>query len=346
MIKLKNIKNKKIALVGGGGFIGHNLALFLEKQGAQVTIIDSFQVNNFVSLIANSDNLENPQLLLSILEERLRLILNSKINIKAVDVRDYQNISTVIENTQPDVLVHLAAISHSNRSNKDPFSTYDHSLRTLENSLDCYRKKLKHFIFFSSSMVYGNFEKEKVDEDTTCNPLGIYGSLKYAAEKIIKSYNQVFDLPYTIIRPSALYGERCISRRVGQIFIENALTNKEITINGDGTDKLDFTYITDLVEGVANIIDNPNSKNQVFNMTFGSSRSVNDLLEILKKSFPDVKVKYKEREKLMPVRGTLSMEKAKKILNFQPKWSIEEGYKQYIEWYRKLYEVHLKTFNV
>ena len=319
--------------------------MFLEKQGAQVTIIDSFQVNNFVSLIANSDNLENPQLLLSILEERLRLILNSKINIKAVDVRDYQNISTVIENTQPDVLVHLAAISHSNRSNKDPFSTYDHSLRTLENSLDCYRKKLKHFIFFSSSMVYGNFEKEMVDENTTCNPIGIYGSLKYAAEKIIKSYNQVFDLPYTIIRPSALYGERCISRRVGQIFIENALTNKEITINGDGTDKLDFTYITDLVEGVANIIDNPNSKNQVFNMTFGSSRSVNDLLEILKKSFPDVKVKYKEREKLMPVRGTLSMEKAKKILNFQPKWNIEDGYKQYIEWYRKLYEVHLKTVN-
>ena len=343
MIKLKNIKNKKVALVGGGGFIGHNLALFLEKQGAQVTIIDSFQVNNFVSLIANSDNLENPQLLLSILEERLRLILNSKINIKAVDVRDYQNISTVIENTQPDVLVHLAAISHSNRSNKDPFSTYDHSLRTLENSLDCYRKKLKHFIFFSSSMVYGNFEKEKVDEDTTCNPIGIYGSLKYAAEKIIKSYNQVFDLPYTIIRPSALYGERCISRRVGQIFIENALTNKEITINGDGTDKLDFTYIKDLVEGVANIIDNPNSKNQVFNMTFGSSRSVNDLLEILKKSFPDVKVNYKEREKLMPVRGTLSMEKAKKILNFQPKWNIEDGYKQYIEWYKILYERHSKT---
>ena len=204
----------------------------------------------------------------------MRLVLNSRVKIKALDVRDYQNISQAIENVEPDVLVHLAAISHSNRSNKDPFSTYDHSLRTLENSLDCYRKKLKHFIFFSSSMVYGNFEKEKVDEDTTCNPIGIYGSLKYAAEKIIKSYNQVFDLPYTIIRPSALYGERCISRRVGQIFIENALTNKEITINGDGTDKLDFTYIKDLVEGVANIIDNPNSKNQVFNMTFGSSRSV------------------------------------------------------------------------
>ena len=70
----------------------------------------------------------------------MRLVLNSRVKIKALDVRDYQNISQAIENTQPDVLVHLAAISHSNRLNKDPFSTYDHSLRTLENSLDCYRK--------------------------------------------------------------------------------------------------------------------------------------------------------------------------------------------------------------
>ena len=68
-------------------------------------------------------------------------------------------------------------------------------------------------------MVYGNFLKAKVKEDDLCNPLGIYGALKFSAEKIIKAYGQVFDLPYTIIRPSALYGERCISRS-RQIFIE------------------------------------------------------------------------------------------------------------------------------
>ena len=60
---------------------------------------------------------------------------------------------------------------------------------------------------------------------------------------MVKAYNQTFDLPYTIIRPSALYGERCISRRVGQIFIENAISDKDITIDGDGSDLLDFTYI-------------------------------------------------------------------------------------------------------
>jgi nucleoside-diphosphate-sugar epimerase len=81
-------------------------------------------------------------------------------------------------------------------------------------------------------MVYGNFNKKNVDEESNCNPLGIYGALKFSGEKLVIGYNQVFDLPYTIIRPSALYGERCISRRVGQIFIENAIQNKPIITDG------------------------------------------------------------------------------------------------------------------
>ncbi len=99
-------------------------------------------------------------------------------------------------------------------------------------------------------MVYGNFEGEAVKEDRRCEPMGIYGALKYAGEKLVIAYNQVFDLPYTIVRPSALYGERCVSRRVGQAFIENALRGKDLVINGDGTDALDFTYIGDLIQGV------------------------------------------------------------------------------------------------
>ena len=101
---------------------------------------------------------------------------------------------------------------------------------------------------------------KNVSEDTECNPLGIYGALKFSGEKLVIAYNQVFDLPYTIIRPSALYGERCISRRVGQIFIENAIQNKPIVIDGDGSDKLDFTYINDLMHGVEMTIKKQDSK--------------------------------------------------------------------------------------
>ena len=111
-------------------------------------------------------------------------------------------------------------------------------------------------------MVYGDFNGLEVDEKTNCKPIGIYGSLKYAGEIIVKSYKQVFDLPYTIIRPSALYGERCVSRRVGQIFIENAIQGKNIESNGDGNEKLDFTYIEDLVNGIVLCCENKNALNE------------------------------------------------------------------------------------
>ena len=209
--------------------------------------------------------------------------------------------------------------------------------RTLENVLDYAKNNVEHFIYSSSSMVYGNFKKSEVNEDEKCDPIGIYGSLKYAGEKLINSYNQVFKLPYTIVRPSALYGERCISRRVGQIFIESALNNKEIIINGDGEEKLDFTYVQDLTEGFVKIIENKNSKNEIFNITFGSAKSILDMIEILKNYFPNIKIIKKERDKLVPLRGTLSTQKARELLGYKPKWSLNNGYPKYIEWYKKIF---------
>ena len=117
-------------------------------------------------------------------------------------------------------------------------------------------------------MVYGNFDSEDVKEDRVCKPIGIYGTLKYSGELLVKAYSDVFDLPYTIIRPSALYGERCVSRRVGQIFIENAIQGNDIVINGDGNDQLDFTYIKDLVDGIERCCSNENAINQIFNITW------------------------------------------------------------------------------
>ena len=187
-------------------------------------------------------------------------------------------------------------------------------------------------------------KKSEVNENTHCDPLGIYGALKFSAEKIIIAYNQVFKLPYTIIRPSALYGERCISRRVGQIFIENALFDKDIVIDGDGNEKLDFTYIEDLTDGILKIISNVKSRNEIFNLTFGEGRKIKDLIKILKKFFPNLRVKYKKRDKLMPKRGKLNMIKAKKLLKFNPKWRLEEGYTNYIKWYLEFYKENLNKF--
>ena len=332
------IKNKKILIIGGAGFIGHNLALKLKSLKANLLIVDGLSVNNIDSLKNNINNLPHPKLSMKILKERINLIKKNKIPLKKVDARNYHDLSKVFNKFKPQVVIHLAAVSHANRSNKDPHSTFDHSLRTLENSLDNSRDTVEHFIFLSSSMVYGNFKKKIVNESEKCEPLGIYAALKYSGETIIKAYNQVFNLPYTIVRPSALYGERCISRRVGQIFIENSLNKKKINIEGDGKEKLDFTYIQDLVGGIVEIIKNKKALNNTFNITFGNAQPINKLIEILRKDFPNLKVEYSKRDKLMPKRGTLSNFKAKKLLNYKSKWPLNKGYKKYINWYKKIFE--------
>ena len=129
-----------------------------------------------------------------------------------------------------------------------------------------------------------------------------------------------------------------MSRRVGQIFIENVLNKKDIIISGNGNDKLDFTYIDDLISGVNKIINNSNSINQIFNITYGNSRRIIDLVEILKKFYPNIKVNFEKQDKLTPKRGTLSIKKAKKLLNYQPSWSIDQGYVKYIKWYQNFYK--------
>ena len=326
---------KNVLLIGGCGFIGHNLALHLKSKNYKVTIVDGLNVNNLFSF--NEDN-NNNEFYRKVLNNRLDLLSNKSISYQISDARNYHSLSQIINQVSPDVIIHLAAVSHANKSNKDPHNTFDHSLRTLENALDASRSVGAHFIYMSSSMVYGNFDGQTVQEDHKLDPIGIYGTLKLCGEQIVKAYNQVFETPYTIIRPSALYGERCVSRRVGQIFIENAIRGKKISINGDGEEKLDFTYIKDLVEGISLCIENPNSKNQIFNLTYGLGRKINELIEILKIKFPNIEIEKKDREKFTPERGTLDISKAKNLLEYSPNFPIEKGYLHYIDWYSEFFK--------
>jgi len=332
------IANRRIALVGGAGFIGHNLALRLKALGADVHVIDSLQVNNLYAFDRAQTELVNRDLYIEITQDRLDLLRAANVPLHLQDAREYHALTSVLKDIEPQVVVQLAAVAHAGRSNKDPYSTFDHSLRTLENALDCSRGVVDHFIYFSSSMVYGNFHGNTVTEETICEPLGIYGALKFAGEKMVIAYNQVFDLDYTIVRPSALYGERCVSRRVGQVFIENALKGADVTVFGDGTDALDFTYIGDLVDGIVKVIENDNSRNQIFNLTYGGARTITEMAEIIGDHFPNVSIKHEDRDALMPERGTLSVEKARRLIGYDPQWPLDKGFVEYIKWYQALFE--------
>ncbi len=334
MFNKSKLAGCRVALMGGAGFIGHNLALKLKGLGAEPHVVDGLQVNSLGYYASGYTEKPNAEIYISLINDRLELLRKSKIDLHIIDIREYHTVTATLNHIKPDVIVHLAAVAHANRSNKDPFSTFDHSMRTLENVLDAARSRGTHTIYFSSSMVYGNFEGVAANEDRECKPMGIYGALKYGAEKLVIGYNQVFDLPYTIIRPSALYGERCVSRRVGQAFIENALSGVGLTVNGDGTDALDFTYIDDLVQGVILCITEVKARNEVFNLTFGEGRQIKEMAKIVLDSFPGLKLGHKPRDSLMPERGTLSIDKAKRLLGYYPEYPLELGFKQYVDWYK------------
>lgn len=333
---MDNISGKKVALVGGAGFIGHNLALRLNELGAEVAIVDGLEVNNLLAHTALPRDAENRDLYLKMIHQRLELLNRAQIQMHVLDARDYHRLSRTLEEVKPEVIVHLAAVAHAGKSNKDPHSTFGHSLRTLENTLDYSRSGVEHLIYFSSSMVYGNFMGPEVSEDHPLDPIGIYGALKLAGERFVIAYQQVFDTPYTIIRPSALYGPRCVSRRVGQVFIEKALVGARLQIDGEGDERVDFSYIDDVVEGVCLAIARPQSKNEAFNITAGKARSLKELVTIVREHFPEVEVEYVERDSLRPFRGTLKIDKARELIGYEPQVSLEEGLDRYVAWYRDL----------
>ncbi len=150
------------------------------------------------------------------------------------------------------------------------------------------------------------------------------------------AYNQVFDVPYTIVRPSALYGPRCVSRRVSQAFIESALVGANLRVDGEGDEKLDFTYIDDVVNGVCLAIASTSARNEIFNMTAGKGRSLQDLVTLVQEHFPEIEVEYVERDELRPFRGTLSIDKASELIGYEPQVELEDGLTRYVEWYREL----------
>lgn len=316
----------KALLIGGAGFIGHHLAIALRAQGHGVDIIDSLGVNNQLSLEPKNWRAER------FLEERQRLLHACGARLLIQDARDYSAVSRLVQMTKPDVIVHLAAVAHADRSNKDPYSTFDHSTRTLENALDAARYVgVERFVFLSSSMVYGDFVCGHALEVHECKPKGIYGALKLGGEWMVRAYSQVFGMNHVIIRPSALYGPRCVSGRVIQKFIEAAIDGEPITVKGNGA--LDFTYIDDLVDGLILAMTESKARNETFNLTYGYARTPKDVADILKERFPGLEVRVAEPDKLMPERGTLVIAKARELLGYAPEWTIERGVPAYVESY-------------
>lgn len=342
---IENLKDDRILLVGGAGFIGHNLALTLREYGLQVRVMDNLAVNSVVDHMFNTERgTHTHRLYNGFLFDRLERMRDAGVELVNGDARRMQDVDQVMLDYEPTKVVHLSAIASAVEARKNPGACFELQLITLQILLEHIRmrkSKVDQIMIMSSSTVYGDFEGESVDEQTRPRPKGIYANTKFMAERLVRTYCHQYGFNTTIVRPSALYGERCVSRRVSQVFIENALSGKPLLLEDGGDGRLDFTYIADLIEGMIRALAfqprTPGTSN-TFNITYGNARSIAELAAIVKEVVPDAILEERPRAPDKPVRGTLSTARAKERLGFEARWPLDVGYRKYCEWYVEQWE--------
>lgn len=315
------------ALVTGGlGFVGSYIAkdLIDNKIVKKVICLDSFV--NYVD-VTDKNFLDYRKI-------RLEGFSNEVI-VERGDAKFYGVISNLIEQYRPKYIFHLASLPLAKIDNLNVEEAFESSVTATSNIIQICSSikgyKPERFIYTSSSMVYGNFEENEVTEDSKCNPIEIYGSAKLSGEIATKGLCNYFNIPWTIVRPSAVFGPTDMNNRVSQLIIDKAMQKETIDIYGKD-EKLDFTYVKNLSLGFVSVATHKNGINQIFNITNGKAHTLVQFLEEVKRYIPDVDYVIKDRDQSRPLRGTLSNEKIYNLINFKPPFTFEEGVREYVNY--------------
>lgn len=331
------LDGQRIMLVGGAGFIGHHLALECRRKGAEVLVADNMQINNIVAIVSDAKlDATRRKLYTNFLLDRFELMRDAGVKIDNVDARQMTELTHSFNEFQPTKAVHLSAISSAVIANQVPGLAYDLQINTLRNLLELCRLKSSacdQVAFMSSSTVYGDFEGDSVDETVRPRPRGVYANGKYIGERMVREAKTLYDIDYTIVRPSALYGIRCVSGRVTQKFVENALMGRPLLLEGGGDGRLDFTNVDDLVEGITRGLALDGGRSRTFNITYGNARTIAELAAIVKSVVPSVRLEERPPAPEKPKRGTLEIGRAKEFLGFVPSRGLDTGYYDYCRWY-------------
>lgn len=312
----------KILITGGAGFVGSHTARAFLDAGYEVISFDAFHI---YILPIQQWFLENMNYRFEHLLKGAQVVRGSTLNKD--DVR------RVIYEFRPERIVHFAALPLANVAVRNSEEAFQGILQGTVNILEILRDVdfVDRFVYISSSMVYGDFEKIPVPENARKSPKDIYGGMKLAGEILTQVYARNYGIPYTIIRPSAVYGPTDNNRRVIQLFLEKAFKKETLQIRRGNDNALDFTYVKDLATGIRLATLSSKAEGQEFNITYGQSRTLDDVVSILSQHFPDLQVEeVPDPESFRPKRGALDIQKAQQLLGYQPKWPLEQGIPEYI----------------
>lgn len=318
----KPAMSKNVLVTGGAGFIGSYVVRLLLAEGHDVSVYDSFVVYS-----TPDPEREPPNFAFRLkgVYDKIHLIRGSTLN------KDF--LRRQLLEIRPDVIIHMAAMPLAALAIEHTEEAFQSIVTSTHNILEVMRDFTHpcRLVYVSSSMVYGDFQTPEVDENHQKNPKDIYGAFKLAGEIIVSAYAKNYDLDTVICRPTAVYGPFDANNRVIQKLITNALQGRPLVLDGDGSMKLDFTFVEDTARGIALCATHPKATGKVFNVSYGQSRTLRELADIIQRYLPETKIQHREAPRYMPSRGTLSIARASRDIGFSSRVPLEEGVPRYIE---------------
>lgn len=314
-----------ILVTGGAGFIGSNLCKALIQNGNKVTCLDNFSTGK-------KENLQEIE-------------THQNFNFIEGDIRNLSDCKVAC--TQVDYVLHQAALGSVPRSINDPITSNEVNVSGFLNMLVAARDaEVKRFVYAASSSTYGDSKALPKVEEQIGNPLSPYAITKYVNELYARIFSTTYGLDTIGLRYFNVFGRNQDPNgayaAVIPKFIMQFMAHTSPTVNGDGSFSRDFTYIDNVVE--ANIrsltTTEPNAVNTVYNVAYGDQTTLNELIETLKNllsnfdsEIANVPVIFgPERVGDVP-HSLASIEKAKKLLGYHPKFDMEKGLQESVRWY-------------
>lgn len=316
---------EKILITGGAGFIGANLCEYFLNKDYQVVCLDNFATGHLHNLS--------------------KCINNKNFQLIEGDIRNLETCQHAVKGIS--YVFHQAALGSVPRSINDPITSNEVNVNGFLNMLVASRDSgVKRFIYAASSSTYGDSESLPKIEDKIGKPLSPYAITKYVNELYADIFAKTYGLETIGLRYFNVFGRKQDPNgayaAVIPKFVKLLINHESPVINGDGNYSRDFTYIDNVIQmnEKAMLVENPDAVNQVYNTAVGDRTTLNDMVHLLKKflsekdpKIADVEIVYGPYRKGDIPHSLASVEKAKKLLNYQPTHHFAKGLEEAVNWY-------------
>ncbi len=317
--------NFNILVTGGAGFIGSNLCEALLNQGHKVVCLDNFSTGH-------RKNID-------------KFLLNDNFSLIEGDIRDLETCRKAVDGI--DYVLHEAALGSVPRSINDPITSNEVNVTGFLNMLVTARDAgVKRFIYAASSSTYGDSASLPKVEDVIGKPLSPYAITKYVNELYADVFSKTYGMECIGLRYFNVFGRRQDPHgayaAVIPLFVKKLMQHESPVINGDGEYSRDFTYVENVIQMnlLAISTTNPSAINTVYNTAFGERNTLIQLTGYLKEflsefdpEIKDVEIKHGPNRVGDIPHSLASIDKAKELLGYQPKYSLRDGLKEAVKWY-------------